>query len=163
MTGLPKWSRVENLRVEKQLCFPTNERVSQWQASCRTKTKEPWPPWRKNIESSWQRNSLEFRFHFTSPIWRSIQFFHSLKPCLTGWRSSVLAWVRRVEDPRTRKWKDLSKKIVRTLCQKGDIGWFCLQLPLISDDPEFCWICGACLFVKTQFSWSNSLTVCRPA
>ena len=46
---------------------------------------------------------------------------------------------------------------------KGDIGWFCLQLPLISDDPEFCWICGACLFVKTQFSWSNSLTVCRPA
>ena len=29
---------------------------------------------------------------------------------------------------------------------KGDIGWFCLQLPLISDVvPEFCWICGTCL------------------
>ena len=151
MTGLPKWSRVENLRVEKQLCFPTNERVSQWQASCRTKTKEPWPPWRKNIESSWQRISQEYRFQIASSMWRSLQFFHSLKPCLTGWRSSVLAWVRRVEDTRTRKGKDLSC----ALCAKR---WHWMVLPPASSDIRWSRIL---LDLRCLFVCQNSVFLVR--
>ena len=146
MAGLPKCSGVEKLGV-RAIIFS----IQRADITVKSKLQDPNKGTMAPFATKKYRILLATQLTI---IQISVCLFNVKVDSILLQLETLLDWmeIRRVskttssERSRNKKRERSVKENRAHFVLKGDIGWFCLQLPLISDVvPEFCWICGTCL------------------